>query len=93
LGKAIPKKKAYKKSYKELILLKEDMINKYEKEISYLKQNIYQDKRDLEIQTDVDNKIYGEILKNNNLVVFHKKLVKKLNQIKLNKFKYIIQIN
>jgi len=69
------------------------MINKYEKEISYLKQNIYQDKRDLEIQTDVDNKIYGEILKNNNLVVFHKKLVKKLNQIKLNKFKYIIQIN
>ena len=67
-----------KSNFGPLLLLKDDMCNKFEKEILYLKQNIYSDKKEIEIQTDVDSKVYGDILKNNDLVVFHKKLVKEI---------------
>lgn len=75
LEKTREKKRAYKKQFKDLTILKEETCNKLESEILYLKQNIYSDKKEIEIQTDVDSRAYGELQRNNDLIVYHKKLV------------------
>jgi len=74
--KAYHKKRSYKKNYKELIVLKEDLVLKYEREIMYLKQNLFTDKKDILVQTEIDTDKFKEIRKNNDLVIFHKKLVR-----------------
>jgi len=73
--KVLNKKNEYKKSYKNLLSQQEEISNKYEKEIFYLKEKIYCDKKDIFIQTDIDSTNFSEMKQNHDLIVFHHKLV------------------
>ncbi len=73
--KAYYKKREYKKKHKELLLQQEDITTKYEREIMYLKQNLYSDKKEILTQTDVDTKSFNEMQKNHDLITYHHKLV------------------
>lgn len=70
------KKRIHKKNYQDLLREKEDMADKYEKEIFLLKQNLFADRKDVQTQTDIDFYKYTEIKKNSDLVIYHKKLVR-----------------
>lgn len=73
--KAYYKKRKYKKNVKELNIQKEDLIIKFEGEINSLKKNLFLDCKEIYVQTDINLESFKEIQKNNDIVVFHKKLV------------------
>lgn len=75
--KAYYKKREYKKIHKALLLQQEDIASKYEREIIYLKQKLYSEKKDMLTQTDIDVKLFNKMQKNHDLITYHHKLVRK----------------
>lgn len=73
--KAYYKKREYKKNFKTLKESHEDIIRKFEREIMYLKQKLYSDKKDIGIQTDIDCTQYLLMQRNHELVTYQHKLV------------------
>jgi hypothetical protein len=74
--KAYHKKRQYKKNYKELVIQQDEIASKYEREIIYLKENLYSEKKDILTQTEIDSKLFNKMHKNHDLITHHHKIVK-----------------